>query len=44
MEKKQYFSPVLKVIFVRPQNVLCQSGGINAMTLQGEQDGDEDYE
>lgn len=41
-EKQIYASPVVKTMEVGARAVLCQSGGINSMTI--DPDGGEDFE
>ena len=41
-QKKLYVSPEVKTVEIKAQAIVCQSGGINSMTI--DPDGGEDFE
>ena len=44
MNKIKYFAPKTEALVLKPEGVVCQSGGINTMVLLSEINGDDDYE
>ena len=44
MNKIKYFAPKTEALVLKPEGVVCESGGINSMVLLEGIDGDKDYE